>query len=107
MSSDFAFWKTAVRDPEDTYDSLSDGYANGLEPHPDVTAFRGELLKRWPDLADVLEPIEQDVIDDPADGAKYVLLTLPPEMLDRVEAIAELADKYQLRGYRGVTGEAF
>ncbi|GAA4604324.1 hypothetical protein BJY16_004956 [Actinoplanes octamycinicus] len=107
MSSDFAFWKTAVPVPEDTYDSLAEGLSSGLQPHPDVVAFRGELLKRWPDLVDVLEPIEQDVIDDPDDGAKYVLLTLPLRMLGRLEGIFELAEKYQLRGFSGVAGEAF
>jgi hypothetical protein len=60
VSSDIAFWKAAAGEPEEIYDGLADGITDGLEAHPDMAAFRGELLSRWPALADVLEPNETD-----------------------------------------------
>ncbi len=56
---------------------------------------------------DVLEPTEHDLVDVPADGAKYVLLTLPASMLDYLDDIFELARSYELSGYSGVADEAF
>ncbi|MET7374085.1 hypothetical protein [Micromonospora arida] len=107
MSSDFAFWKAGVGEPGEIYDGLADGATGPLEPHPDVTRFRGELLSRWPDLVDVLEPTEYDLVDAPDDAAKYVLLTLPVGMLGQLDAIYELARQHGLRGYSGVADEAF
>ncbi|MBW6435091.1 hypothetical protein KZ829_15215 [Actinoplanes hulinensis] len=100
MSSDFAFWKAGSGNPAEIYDALAEGVADALEPHPDVAVFRGELLERWPDLVDVLEPG-----DGPGD--RYVLLTLPLRMLSYLDGIFELAGKYELHGYSGVAGEPF
>ncbi|WP_099344186.1 MULTISPECIES: hypothetical protein [unclassified Actinoplanes] len=107
MSSDVAFWKIAEGDPGDIFDGLADGITERLEPHSDVAWFRGELLSRWPDLVNVLEPTEDDLLDVPEDSAKYVLLTLPVRMLDRLDSIFDLAQKYGLSGYSGVAGQAF
>ena len=104
MSSDFAFWKVGAGE---IYDGLADGIPDALEPHSDVSWFRGELLTRWPDLVDVLEPTEHDLLHVPEDGAKYVLLTLPVSMLGRLDGIFALAREYQLQGYSGVAGEVF
>ncbi|MFB9181257.1 hypothetical protein ACFFX1_24220 [Dactylosporangium sucinum] len=107
MSSDFAFWKVGDGDPGEIFDGLADGATDTLEPHPDVAGFRSELLWRWPDLVDVLEPSEHDLVDSPEDAAKYVLLTLPVRMLGHLDGIYELARQYKLRGYSGVADEAF
>jgi hypothetical protein len=107
MSSDFAFWKQGAGDPGTIFDDLAEGITDALEPHSDVSWFRGELLSRWPGLVDVMEPDEQDLAETPEDGAKYVLLTLPVSMLDHLDAIYELAREYKLRGYSGVADEAF
>ncbi|MDG4781266.1 hypothetical protein O7614_16575 [Micromonospora sp. WMMD961] len=107
MSSDFAFWRVGEGNPGDIYDGLADGVTDALEPHSDVSWFRSELLSRWPDLVDVLEPTEYDLLDAPEDAAKYVLLTLPVSMLGHLDGIFELARQYKLRGYSGVAGEAF
>lgn len=64
-------------------------------------------MSRWPELVDVVEPTESDLLDEPTDGAKYVLLTLPVTMLDHRDAIFELARSHRLRGYSGVAGDAF
>jgi hypothetical protein len=107
VSSDFAFWKACDGDPDEIFDGLADGITDALEPHADVSSFRDELLSRWPDLVDVLEPAEEDLVDTPEDRARYVLLTLPVRMLDSLDDIYELARRYDLRGYSGVAGEAF
>ncbi|MFF0155333.1 hypothetical protein [Micromonospora sp. NPDC005203] len=106
MSSDFAFWKVGVGDPGEIYDGLADGETDVLQPHPDVTCFRGELLSRWPDLVDVLEPTEHDLVDAPDDAARYVLRTLPVRMLGHLDDIYELARQHGLRGYSGVADES-
>jgi hypothetical protein len=107
MSSDFAFWKQADGDPEEIYDGLAEGVTDALEPHSDVSWFRGELLRRWPGIIDFMEPTELDLAEMPEDGAKYVMLTLPVRMLDHLDAIYELAREYKLHGYSGVAGEPF
>ena len=107
VSSDFAFWKGGEGDTGEIYDGLADGFTDALVPHSDVLSFRGEVLSRWPDLVNVLEPTEHDLLDSPGDGAKYVLLTLPVRMLGYLDGIFELARKYNLRGYSGVADEAF
>lgn len=107
VSSDFAFWKVGDCDPGVIFDGLADGDTEVLGPHRDVTGFRDELLKRWPDLADVLEPTEHDLREVPEDAAKYVLLTLPVRMLGRLDAIFDLARRYGLSGYSGVAERAF
>ncbi|MFI1995283.1 hypothetical protein [Actinoplanes sp. NPDC020271] len=107
MSSDVAFWRVAEGDAGDIFDALADGVTERLEPHSDVSWFRGELLSRWPDLVDVLEPTEDALLDVPEDGAKYVLLTLPVGMLDRLDGIFDLAQQYGLSGYSGVASQAF
>jgi hypothetical protein len=91
VSSDFAFWKRGQGDPREIYEDLADGVTEALEPHSDVSWFRGELMSRWPDLVDVLEPVDDDLLEVPEDGAKYVLLTLPVGMLDRLDDIFDLA----------------
>jgi hypothetical protein len=107
MSSDFAFWKRGAGDPGEIFDDLAEGITDTLEPRSDVSWFRGELLARWPDLVDVLEPAELDLAGTPEDGAKYVLLTLPVSMLDHLDAIYALAGEHKLHGYSGVADAAF
>ena len=107
VSSDFAFWKAGQGDPGEIFDGLADGVTEALDPHSDVSWFRGELLSRWPDLVDVLEPTEDDLLEVPEDGAKYVLLTMPVGMLGRLDGIFDLARGYGLSGYSGVADQAF
>jgi hypothetical protein len=106
VSSDFAFWKVGEGDAGEIFGGLADGVTEGIEPHSDVSWFRGELLSRWPDLVTVMEPAEADLLEVPEDGAKYVLLTLPVGMLGRLDAIVALARRYRLSSYSGLTGQA-
>ena len=106
MSSDFAFWKAGSAGPGKIFDDLAEGITDALGEHSDVSRFRAALLSRWPDLVDVLEPSEYDLVEMPEDAAKYVLLTLPVRMLGYLDDIFQMARDHGLRGYSGVAGEA-
>ncbi|MBO4256930.1 hypothetical protein [Streptomyces griseorubiginosus] len=106
MSSDFAFWKRSVGDPEEVFNNLAEGDAGDLEVSPDVLRFRRELLSRWPDLEDVLEPSRFDLEEEPDHEAKYVLLTLSVRQLDYLPEILDMAKRNDLVGFSGVAGEA-
>ncbi|MBK3565985.1 hypothetical protein [Streptomyces sp. MBT62] len=105
MSSDFGFWKRSTGDPEEVFDNLAEGDTGDLSVSPDVLRFREELLIRWPDLVDVLEPSRFDLEEEPDHAGKYVLLTLSVRQLDYLPGILEMAKKNGLVGFSGVGGE--
>ncbi|GAA0391367.1 hypothetical protein GCM10009530_48320 [Microbispora corallina] len=62
MSYDLYFWPSgATKNPRRLADRLADEKADGLEPDERVLAFRAELLRRWPDLADKITPWHHDL----------------------------------------------
>ncbi|GAA1712030.1 hypothetical protein [Streptomyces yatensis] len=105
MSSDFAFWKRSAGDPEEVFDNLAEGDTGDLIVSPDVLRFREELLTRWPDVGDVLEPSRFDLEEEPDDAGKYVLLTLSVRQLDYLPEILDMAKRNGLVGFSGVAGE--
>ncbi len=105
MSTDFGFWKHSADDPGEVFDDLAEGNTGDLVVSPDVLRFRQELLARWPDLVDVLEPSGDDLADAPDDAGKYVLLTLSVRQLDHLADILDLAKRNDLVGFSGVAGE--
>ncbi|MFB7275450.1 hypothetical protein [Streptomyces sp. NPDC056244] len=105
MSSDFAFWKRSAGGPEEVFDNLAEGDTSDLVVSPDVLRFREELLTRWPDVDDVLEPSRFDLEEEPDDAVKYVLLTLSVRQLDYLAEILEMAKRNGLVGFSGVAGE--
>ncbi|MGW4734656.1 hypothetical protein ACWEQC_36790 [Streptomyces shenzhenensis] len=105
MSSDFGFWKRSVGNPEEVFDSLAEGDTCDLVMSPDVLRFREELLTRWPDVEDVLEPSRFDLEEEPDDAGKYVLLTLSVRQLDYLPEILDMAKRNGLVGFSGVAGE--
>ncbi|WP_435243553.1 hypothetical protein [Streptomyces cucumeris] len=105
MSSDFAFWKRSAGDSEEVFDNLAEGDTRGLVVSPDVLRFREELLTRWPDVDDVLEPSRFDLEEEPDDAGKYVLLTLSVRQLDYLSEILDMAKRNGLVGFSGVAGE--
>ncbi|MGW3398462.1 hypothetical protein [Streptomyces hydrogenans] len=105
MSSDFGFWKHSTGDPEEVFDNLAEGDTSDLAVSPDVLRFREELLTRWPDVEDVLEPSRFDLEEDPDDAGKYVLLTLSVRQLDYLPEILDMAKRNGLAGFSGVAGE--
>jgi hypothetical protein len=83
VSYDLYFWPTGVAaEPGPLADRLADEDADGLAADERVLAFRAELLRRWPELADMIAPWHHD-LDwrqpwGPTDLAdRYVALTLP------------------------------
>lgn len=76
MSSDFAFWKAIPGEPEQIYDNVCEGSADGLSASADVLRFREELLRRLPHLKDELEPGDYELEENPENVDKYVVLTL-------------------------------
>ncbi|MDD9375694.1 hypothetical protein M8Z33_03185 [Streptomyces sp. ZAF1911] len=105
MSSDFAFWKRSAGDPGELFDNLAEGDTSDLVVSPDVLLFREELLTRWPDVEDVLEPSRFDLEEEPDDAGKYVLLTLSVRQLDYLPEILDMAKRNGLVGFSGVAGE--
>ncbi|MCA2213287.1 hypothetical protein [Jidongwangia harbinensis] len=105
MSSDLGFWWRGAGDPEEIFDKLAEGDTSDLTPNSGVMRFREELLARWPDIEDVLEPSEFDLEDSPDDAMKYVLLTLSVRQLDYLAEILSMANEKGLVGFSGVAGE--
>lgn len=105
MSSDLGFWKRSAGDPEEVFDNLAEGDTGDLVVSPDVLRFREELLTRWADLDDVLEPSRFDLEEEPDDAGKYVLLTLSVRQLDYLPEILDMAKRNGLVGFSGVAGE--
>ncbi|MGX1369666.1 hypothetical protein RKD19_005025 [Streptomyces canus] len=105
MSSDFGFWKCGVGELEGIFDNLAEGDTSDLVVSPDVLRFREELLTRWPDVEDVLEPSRFDLEEEPDDEGKYVLLTLSVRQLNYLPEILDMAKRNGLVGFSGVAGE--
>lgn len=100
MSVDLAFWKSGHGAPEELYELAAEGDIERFEGHSSVLDFRTELLVRWPDLSDYVEPLEYDPdLDVQEDLSRYVLLTLSVSMSDMIPDIVELALSHGLRGY--------
>ncbi|WP_204014962.1 hypothetical protein [Virgisporangium aurantiacum] len=104
MTYDLYFWPSGAAD--DIFrlaDQLAEEEAEDLAPDARVLTFRAELLRRWPDLADHLEPWHHDAEwitpggrTDLAD--RYVLLTLPYSW-HGISALPALAGWYGLDCY--------
>ncbi|WP_203934670.1 hypothetical protein [Virgisporangium ochraceum] len=83
MTYDLYFWPSgAAEDVVELADRLAEEEADVLAPDPRVLAFRADLLRRWPDLADRIEPWHGDLEWRLPAGRtdlaeRYVLLTLP------------------------------
>jgi hypothetical protein len=83
VSYDLYFWPTGVAvEPGPLADELAEEEADGLAADERVLAFRAELLRRWPELADMIAPWHHDLDwrqpwgrTDLAD--RFVTLTLP------------------------------
>ncbi|GIG42413.1 hypothetical protein ACFO1B_33825 [Dactylosporangium siamense] len=104
MSYDLYFWPTgAVRNPGRTAGRLAEGRPGRLAPDPRVLEFRAELVRRWPDVVNYLEPWHTDQPwprpAGPADAAhRYVLLTLPYHW-PATDALPVLAGAYGMDCY--------
>jgi hypothetical protein len=104
VSYDLYFWPSgAVKHPRRVAERLADEDAGGLAADQRVLAFRAELLRRWPDLADRIAPWHHDLgwwqpwgHTDLAD--RFVGLTLPHGWAD-TDALPALAGGFGLDSY--------
>ncbi|MCU7729381.1 hypothetical protein ODJ79_37175 [Actinoplanes sp. KI2] len=104
MSYDLYFWPSGTgHDPGRLADRLAEERAEALVPDDRVVAFRAELLRRWPELADMISPWHADLgrrqpwgRTDLAD--RFVGLTLPFHW-KAVDALPALAGLHGLDCY--------
>ncbi|BEL06441.1 hypothetical protein Q0Z83_046320 [Actinoplanes sichuanensis] len=104
MTYDLYFWPAGSTDePGPLADRLAEEDATGLAADERVSAFRSELLRRWPDLADTIAPWHDDLEwrrpwgrKDLAD--RFVVLTLPYRWKDTA-ALPVIADAHGLDCY--------
>jgi hypothetical protein len=104
VSYDLHFWPTGVAvEPGRLADELAEEHADRLAADERVLAFRAEILRRWPELADMIAPWHHDLDwrrpwgrTDLAD--RFVTLTLPFGWRDTV-ALPVLAHAHGLDCY--------
>lgn len=56
VSVDLCFWASGDGDVKELYEDAADGIDHTFAASARVLEFRTELLRRWPDLADKVEP---------------------------------------------------
>ena len=104
VSYDLYFWRSgAASNPRGLAERLADEKAGSLPADQRVLAFRAELLRRWPDLADRIAPWHHDLGSrqpwgrtDLAD--RFVGVTLPYGWAD-TSALPALAGAFGLDSY--------
>ncbi|MFI7070824.1 hypothetical protein [Micromonospora sediminicola] len=104
MSYDLYFWPSgAAKDPRRLAERLANEVADGLVADKRVLAFRSDLLRRWPDLADTIAPWHDDLGGRLAWGRtdladRFVGVTLPFGW-EGTSALPFLAGAYGLDSY--------
>jgi hypothetical protein len=104
VSYDLYFWPSgAAKSPRRLADRLADEKTDGLVPDERVLAFRAELLRRWPDLADMISPWHHDLGWRQPEGRtdlanRFVGVTLPYGW-EGTTALPVLAGAYGLDSY--------
>ena len=100
MSVDLCFWESGDGEAEELYEDAAEGIDHTFAASTRVLEFRAELLRRWPDLTDSVEPPEFDhELEAPSDLSRYVLVTMHASMSERIPAMIDLALAYGLAGY--------
>ena len=74
------FWSTSTADADDTHARLLHDDVSTVTPDPAVAEFRREILARWPELGEMVEPWSPE-LGDPVTGPEgleshYLLLNL-------------------------------
>lgn len=107
MSVDLCFWESGEGDAAELYEEAADGIDHVFATSMRVVEFRTELLRRWPDLADSVGPLEYDPdLDAPSDLSRFVLLTIHASKGERIPEIVDLALGCGLVGYDPQIGGA-
>lgn len=107
MSVDLGFWESGDGSAEDLYEDAAEGIDHTFTASQRVLEFRADLLNRWPDLADSIEPPEFDhELEVPSDLSRYILVTMHASQGDRIPAMTGLALAHGLVGYDPQAGSA-
>jgi hypothetical protein len=99
MSLDLAVWKGSSAEARESYELAADGECEHFLVSAGVIFFRGALLRAWPEMADMVEPDEDEAEVEPDILSRYVLLTLSWGYADKVDAIVRLAQEHELVVY--------
>lgn len=102
MSYDIYFWFRAYAEPDDVTAALAEEDGNLIEPAPAVSAFREDLLTRFPRCRDYIEPAGL-----PELVSHYVALTLPFDNAGDIPVVVELARRHGLCAYDPQTEEMY
>ncbi|MCK6211354.1 hypothetical protein KZX45_12455 [Georgenia sp. EYE_87] len=101
MGYTVCFWGESTADADETHARLLDGDVSTVTPHPDVARLRADVLARWPELGETVEPWSPD-LGDPVTGPEgleshYLLLNLSWDVdADVVEQICARATELGL-----------
>lgn len=107
MSVDICFWKSGSGSASELYEDAADGEPRRFDSSEDVVDFRADLLNRWPDLRDSIEPLEYNPdLEEQEDLSRFILITLPASKADRLEDIVGLARSHDLKGFDPQTDAA-
>lgn len=110
MSYDLYFWKAGTaEDPAQLAEQLADEEAADVPPVEEIVVFRAAILRRWPELADMISPWHSDLgWRQPWGrtdlGDRFVGLTLPFSW-SGVADLPELAKAHGLDCYDPQTDE--
>src|SRR6185437_7516705 len=98
VSFDLYFWPSgAAKNPRRLADRLGEENADALAPDGRVLVFRAELLRRWPDLAEMIAPWHHDLGGRPwgrTDLADRFVAVMLPHGWEGTSALPALAGAY-------------
>lgn len=100
VSVDISFWKSGSGSASELYEDATDGEPRRFAGSEDVVNFRADLLNRWPDLRDSVEPLEYNPdLEEQEDLSRFIVITMPASKADRLEDIVDLARSHDLKGF--------
>lgn len=88
------FWSSSTADADETHARLLDDDVSTVTPDPAVAELRREILTRWPELGEAVEPWSPD-LGEPVTGPEgleshYLLLNLSwdsaPDVVEQINA---------------------
>lgn len=100
MSLDFCFWREGNGTSAELYEQAAEGDYSRFVSSQSVLDFRSEMISRWPDIEDSLEPLSHNPFaEEQEDLTRCVLITLSLGRSDLAPVLIDLASSLGLRGY--------
>jgi hypothetical protein len=107
LSIDICFWESGADPANELYDAACEGDHDPFVSSGHVLEFRDEIVARWPEIEDCLEPFHFNPdLDEQEDLSRYILITLPYSKTDLISSLRELALSYGLEGFDPTIGQA-